>query len=134
MKVNEDIKLRKGMTKREWIRKKENQDRMSSNTKPKKNCKNKMGGFNSWKFSVLRQSNGLVNILDLKGIDDTESEEYIEYHIKLCLEKNNFPLRVITHSVVDKIIILNKIISKYENLKTINLDPCNPFTYCVVPK
>ena len=92
-------------------------------------------GYNSYKYNVLNNSDGVVNTLDLGNIIDySETEGVIDSVIKKTIKSKNFPLRVITHSVIDKVISFKNVMRNYDNLKEICLDPNNPFTFTIVPK
>ena len=112
-----------------------NQTQRGLYNSPKKSKGNGYNGYNSYKHSCLNQNNTDLNLLDLKGnITDNELELVIEDNINKTIKNKNFPLKVITHSVVDKIISFNKVLRRYDELKTIVLDPCNPYTFLVVPR
>ena len=91
-------------------------------------------GYNSYKFNIFNNSDGIINTLDLGGVSYDDTEKVIDDKIKNTIKEKNFPLRVITHSVVDKIISFRNVIKRYDNLKELSLDPTNPFTFSVVPK
>lgn len=112
-----------------------NQTQRGMKTTKKKSKGSGNLGYNSYKYSVLNRNNKDLNCIDLNGIyNDYELEILIENNIEETLKSNNYPLKVITHSVVDKIITFNKVLKRYPNLKSLVLDPCNPYTYCVVKK
>ena len=79
-------------------------------------------GYNSYKFNILNNSDGIINTLDLGGVSYDDTEKVIDDKIKNTIKEKNFPLGVITHSVVDKIISFRNVIKRYDNLKELSLD------------
>jgi len=123
------------LTDKQYRKNKTNQFQMGIHSTKKKSKGRGKQGYNSFKFSVLNRTNTEINTIDLNGIyTEHEIELFIEGSIEKTLKSKNYPLKVITHSVVDKIIIFNKVLKRYSNLKSLVLDPCNPYTYCVVKK
>ena len=94
--------------------------------------KNSRGqGRNSFKYSVHKSIEDIVNTLDLGKVWEHDCEKVIHQRIQQTIENNEFPLRVLTHSNTDKIISFKRVMESYPNLKTMNLDFSNPFTYTV---
>jgi len=120
---------------REFVKNRNNQIQRGMTLTPKKSKGGGHNGYNSYKHSILNQNNTDLNVLDLQGIyEDHELDLLIEKYIEKTLKSKNFPLKVITHSHVDKIIIFNKVLRRYDKLKSLVLDPCNPYTYNIIPK
>ena len=91
-------------------------------------------GINSYSWSIHHSIEKSLNVLDLRGVDDTESDNVISERIKETVDNNNFPLKVITHKVVDKVISFKKVIEDFDGLKYMSLDFNNPYTFTVLPK
>ena len=103
-------------------------------TTTKRRRKKSGSGYNSFKYSVLCQKDKVVNTLDLGGIPISESREVIFERIKDTIKTRTFPLRIITHSIVDKVKQLYEVIEKFKKCKMVRLDETNPFTFTILRK
>ena len=97
------------------------------------NKKNK-GGYIPYKYSVINQVQKSIRVLDLGGIPLSETEDVIYGTILSGIRKGDFPIRVITHNITEKIIILNNVMKKFKKCKMMSLDVNNPYTYTIVRK
>ena len=111
---------------RKW---RKNDRNKKSRFKHKKKLNGK--GKNSFKTHILKSTDDKINTLDLKNTLYDKCEKVINRRIKETIDKNEFPLRIITHNNTDKIISFKKVMNNYPNLKTMNLDFNNPFTYTI---
>lgn len=91
-------------------------------------------GYNSYKYSVLKQKDGVVNTLDLGGVPLSESRQMIYDRILDTIKSKTFPLRVITHSITDKVKQLYEEVGKFKKCKMITLDESNPYTFTILRK
>ncbi len=75
---------------------------MSSKTKKGKGYKNK-GGY---KYNLYSSVESVIPVLDLLGVPLSSTKGLMKCHILYRLRNNQTPFRIITHNVVDKIILL----------------------------
>ena len=54
--------------------------------------------------------------------------------IRYCIKNNEFPIRVITHNIVDKIQMFKKVISNMNQVESLVLDLSNVGSFTVVPR
>ena len=92
---------------------------------------NKGRGFNSFRYSIFKSTDTKINILDLENTDVQNCDTFIDDRIQKTIDNNDFPLRVITHSNVDKIISFKNVMNDYPSLKVMNLDFNNPYCYTI---
>jgi len=96
--------------------------------------KTKKGGYIPYKYSVINQVQKSIKVLDLGGIPLSETEDVIFENIVTGIRIGDFPIRVITHNITEKIIILKNVMKKFKKCKMMSLDVNNPYTFTIVRK
>jgi hypothetical protein len=96
------------------------------------NKKKSRKGYNSYKYSILNQVQKGINTLDLGGIPLSKTQDVILEKIRDNIKSKGFPLRVITHNISDKIIMLNQVVERFKKCKMVILDSTNPFTFTIL--
>jgi hypothetical protein len=93
--------------------------------------KGKGRGLNSFRYSIIKSTDTKINILYLKETNFQNCDTFIKERIERTIKNNDFPLRVITHSNVDKIISFKNVMNDYPSLKVMILDFNNPYCYTI---
>ena len=103
------------------------------NTRPRVR-RTKGGGKNGFKYGVIKGVENSINILDLKELSLDKSEQVLKKTIGYCIKNNEFPIRVITHNIIEKILMFKEVISKINQVESLVLDFSNVGSFTVVPK
>ena len=90
-------------------------------------------GFNSYKYSVYSGVENGINILDLKGWSLDRIEDLLIKYIKYCVKNKELPIRVITHNIVEKIVLFHRVIENLKDVEWVVLDYSNCGSFTVVP-
>lgn len=93
----------------------------------------KSRGFNSFKYSVYQGVENGLNILDLKGVSINKTEDLLITYIKYCVKNKDLPIRVITHNIVEKIVMLKRVIKRLKDVEWVVLDFSNCGSFTIVP-
>ena len=96
--------------------------------------KKKGGGINGFKYGLRKQVERSVTTLDLTDMSVDKSEQILKKMIRYCIKNNEFPIRVITHNIVDKIQMFKKVISNMNQVESLVLDLSNVGSFTVAPK
>ena len=90
-------------------------------------------GFNSYKYSVYSGVENDINILDLKGVSLNQTKDLLIKYIKYCVKNKELPIRVITHNIVDKIVLFKRVIENLKDVEWVVLDINNCGSFTIVP-
>ena len=90
-------------------------------------------GFNSYKYSVYSGVENDINILDLKGWSLDRIEDLLIKYIKFCVKNKELPVRVITHNIVEKIMLFKRVIENLKDVEWVVLDINNCGSFTIVP-
>ena len=90
-------------------------------------------GFNSYKYSVYSGVENDINILDLKGMSLNQTKDLLIKYIKYCVKNKELPVRVITHNIVEKIVLFKRVIENLKDVEWVVLDYSNCGSFTVVP-
>ena len=93
----------------------------------------KMRGYNSFKYSVHKGRDYGVNTLDLKGVSLNQTKDLLIKYIKYCVKNKDLPISVITHNIVDKIVMLKSVIENLKDVEWVVLDFSNCGSFTIVP-
>ena len=93
----------------------------------------KMRGYNSYKYSVYRGVDNHINILDLKGWSLDRTEDLLMKYIEYCVKNKELPIRVITHNIVEKIVLFKGVIENLKDVEWVVLDINNCGSFTIVP-
>ena len=90
-------------------------------------------GFNSYKYSVYSGVENGINILDLKGVSLDRVEDLLMKYIQYCIKNRDLPIRVITHNIVEKIVLFKSVIKNLKKVEWVvfDINKCGSFT--IVP-
>ena len=90
-------------------------------------------GFNSYKYSVYSGVENDINILDLKGVSLNQTKDLLIKYIKYCVKNKELPVRVITHNIVEKIVLFKRVIENLKDVEWVVLDINNCGSFTIVP-
>mgnify|MGYP006153082645 FL=1 len=90
-------------------------------------------GFNSYKYSVYSGVENDINILDLKGMSLNQTKDLLIKYIKYCVKNKELPVRVITHNIVEKIVLFKRVIENLKDVEWVVLDINNCGSFTIVP-
>ena len=90
-------------------------------------------GFNSYKYSVYSGVENDINILDLKGMSLNQTKDLLIKYIKYCVKNKELPVRVITHNIVEKIVLFKRVIENLKDVEWVVLDYSNCGSFTIVP-
>ena len=90
-------------------------------------------GFNSYKYSVYSGVENDINILDLEGMSLNQTKDLLIKYIKYCVKNKELPVRVITHNIVEKIVLFKRVIENLKDVEWVVLDYSNCGSFTVVP-
>ena len=90
-------------------------------------------GFNSYKYSVYSGVENDINILDLKGMSLNQTKDLLIKYIKYCVKNKELPVRVITHNIVEKIMLFKRVIENLKDVEWVVLDINNCGSFTIVP-
>ena len=90
-------------------------------------------GFNSYKYSVYSGVENDINILDLEGMSLNQTKDLLIKYIKYCVKNKELPVRVITHNIVEKIVLFKRVIENLKDVEWVVLDINNCGSFTIVP-
>ena len=90
-------------------------------------------GFNSYNYSVYSGVENDINILDLEGMSLNQTKDLLIKYIKYCVKNKELPVRVITHNIVEKIVLFKRVIENLKDVEWVVLDYSNCGSFTVVP-